>query len=155
MHSIITELPVPWRCRYILHPFLSCFYRKQMKTVDHKHLDTRQIETRRLEILETSLWCQPIWEMCMSWPHTCSPPPPAAPHYSVFKKISPKAFGGAGWVFWTWTTLSPCSAPTNKCCTFLHHSLVSADWFYCSKASRSKSRSSNTIDPAKELKQLL
>lgn len=93
MHSRITELPVPWRCRYILHPFLSCFYRKQMKTVDHKHLDTRQIETRRLEILETSLWCQPIWEMCMSWPHTCSPPP-AAPHHSVFKKISPKAFRG-------------------------------------------------------------
>ena len=28
--------------------------------------------------------------------------------------------------------------PYHKCCTFLHHCLVSVDWFYCSEASEPK-----------------
>lgn len=34
--------------------------------------------------------------------------------------------------------LTPCTAPYNKRCTFLHHNLVSADWLYCMWASRPK-----------------
>ena len=58
------------------HTFRSSFYRKQttlqMKTADHKIIDSKLVETRRLMMLETSPWCQPIQELSMSW----SPPAP-------------------------------------------------------------------------------
>ena len=53
------------------HTFRSSFYRKpttlQMKTADHKIIDSKLIETRRLMMLETSPWCQPIQELSTSW----------------------------------------------------------------------------------------
>ena len=51
--------------------FLSCFYRKQtslqVKTADHKKIDSRLVETRRLMMLETSSWCHPVPELPTSW----------------------------------------------------------------------------------------
>ena len=41
-------------------------------------------------------------------------------------------------VFWAWAAHSPPLAPCNKCCTFLHHNLVSVDSFYCPRMSGPK-----------------
>ena len=76
----ITELKVLWKTENKgWHTFLSCFYRKQtplqVKTADGKNIDSKLVETRRLMMLETSPWCQPVWELCMSWSHTLQPPP--------------------------------------------------------------------------------
>ena len=38
-----------------------------MKTADHKNLEPRLVETRMKMMLETSVWCQPIWALSMSW----------------------------------------------------------------------------------------
>ena len=59
------QLTVSWKIQVkTWHTFPSCFYRKQtplhMKTADHKNTDPRPAKTRRVMMLETSLWCQPI-----------------------------------------------------------------------------------------------
>ena len=40
-----------------------------MKTAAHKIIDPKLVETRRLMMLETSPWCQPIQELSVSWSH--------------------------------------------------------------------------------------
>ena len=39
----------------------------QMKAADHKNMDPRLVETRRLMTLQASPWCQPIQELSTSW----------------------------------------------------------------------------------------
>ena len=50
-----------------------------MKTADHKIIDPELVETRRLRMLETSPWCQPIQELSVSW----SRPTPWTPLYPL------------------------------------------------------------------------
>ena len=67
-HGRIIELTVPWKIQIkVWHTFLSYFLQEvdplQMKTPDHKNIDPRLVEIRRLMKLETSPWWQPIWEL--------------------------------------------------------------------------------------------
>lgn len=47
----------------------------QVKTADHKNINRRAVETRRLTLCGTLPWCQPIQELCMKWSYLLQPPP--------------------------------------------------------------------------------
>lgn len=101
----------------------------QMKTADHKHTDSTLFETRRLMMLETSPWCQPIWQLCTSWSCTLQLRPPL--FWWLPWKPSHSRFG-------VWAAHSTSLASCNKCCTFLQHHPVSVDWLYCGRTSGPK-----------------
>ena len=52
---------------HILKLFLQEADPSSDKTADYKNVDTGQIEIRKSMMLETSLWCQPILELSVSW----------------------------------------------------------------------------------------
>ena len=80
-----------------------------MKTVDKKSTDPRPVETRKLMMLETLPWYQPIQEWYMSGSCTLKP----APSHCLQNSF-PESHQGV-WVFWAWDICSPCLAAYSKC----------------------------------------
>ena len=93
--------------------------------------------------LTTLPWFQPIWEMSMIMYL-------AAPSLTVSLKPLPWKQGIG--VLWAWAACSPCLVLCNKCCTCLHHSLVSVDWLYCMQTSRPKLGSITLVSREEEYK---
>ena len=80
-----------------------------MKTADKKSTGPRPVETRKLMMLETSPWYQPIQEWYMSGSCTLKPTPS-----HCLKNSFPESHQGV-WVFWARDTCSPCLVPYSKC----------------------------------------
>ena len=56
---------------------------------------------------------------------------PATLSLSLSLKTFPWKPSGGVRAFWALATWTPCLAPCDKHCPFLHHNLVSVDWLYC------------------------
>ena len=97
----------------------------QMKIADCKHVGPRSVETRRLMILETSPWCQPIGELSTTDQAPCGP----LPHPS-FKPLPWKSSG-------RWYSFMPSplctSYPSNKnfACLRILWGRYSFLWYCC------------------------
>ena len=114
--------------------------------MDHKHRDAREVGIRRLMILTphyliTSLPTnQKNVHELITYPTT--DPTPITLSVKASLKAVKRADSFEHQLPWT-----PCLAPCNKCCTLLHHSLVSVDWLYSVRASGLKSGSVTETEP--------
>ena len=98
----------------------------QMKTADHKHIDSTLPETK-------GWWCWKL-QLDANQSDNCAwadhAPCVSHPHFLWWLPWKPPHSH-----FGVWAARSTSLASGTKCCTFLQHNPVSAGWLYCVKTS--------------------